>query len=360
MDANKHSPEVARAQALDADGRHDAAIDLLANAAQRGDVAATTQLAKRIILGDRAPRLRKQGIGLLGDAVKMGGAEAAARLAVIHAAGFDAPPDWRAALHLLMLAAERGWKRAQAQLEVLASMLGNGPSTPQFDSVHATTARSPRSLVEETALRELLIPATGAVVHDDPRICAFPKFVSEPVCDHLIERARPKLERARVYDADRQTDFVDESRTNSAAAFNIMEADLVHLMVQARMSVGCGQPVNHMEAATVLHYAVGETIGTHYDFVDPAHPGYAEEIRRFGHRVITFLVYLNAGYEGGETVFPRLGVSHPGRRGEGLFFVNTHADGRADLRTLHSGLPPTRGEKWVFSQFVRNRPELIE
>jgi prolyl 4-hydroxylase len=137
-----------------------------------------------------------------------------------------------------------------------------------------------------------------------------------------------------------------------------MEADLVQLMVQARMSVGCGQPMSHMEASTVLHYAVGETIGNHYDFVDPAHPGYAEEIRRFGNRVVTFLVYLNVGYEGGDTVFPRLGLSHSGQRGEGLYFVNTDENGQANLRTLHNGRPPTRGEKWVFSQFVRNRPEL--
>jgi prolyl 4-hydroxylase len=116
--------------------------------------------------------------------------------------------------------------------------------------------------------------------------------------------------------------------------------------------------MSHMEAATVLHYAVGETIGDHFDFVDPAHPGYAEEIRRFGHRVVTFLVYLNSGYEGGETVFPRLGLEHSGQRGEGLFFVNTLADGQPNLRTLHNGRPPTRGEKWVFSQFIRNRPEL--
>jgi hypothetical protein len=131
-------------------------------------------------------------------------------------------------------------------------------------------------------------------------------------------------------------------------------------MIQARMAAGCGQPARHMEAPTVLHYAVGETIENHYDFIDPAHPGYAEEIRRSGNRVITFLVYLNDGYEGGCTVFPRLGVEHAGRRGEGLFFVNTGPDGHADLRTLHSGRPPTRGEKWVFSQFVRDRPELIE
>lgn len=356
MNVAAHSPAVTRAESLDADGRHEEAIDELANAAQRGDVEATTRLAKRIIVGDRAPRLRRQGIDLLGDAVKRGGAEAAARLAVIHAAGAVAPPDWVAALRLLMLAAERGWDSARAQLEVLGSMIGNDVTGEQRAG---RPSSSPGALIGAAHLRELLTPAAGTVLHDDPRICAFPSFVSGPVCDWLIDRARGKLERARVYDAHRQTDYVDDSRTNSFAVFNVMEADLVQLMVQARMAVGCGQPMSHMEASTVLHYAIGETIGYHYDFVDPAHPNYAEEIRRFGNRVVTFLVYLNAGYEGGETVFPRIGFEHSGRRGEGLFFVNTLPDGQADLRTLHSGLPPTRGEKWVFSQFVRNRPELL-
>jgi prolyl 4-hydroxylase len=335
---------IARAQAFDADGRHDDAINELANAAQRGDAEAMTQLAKRIIVGDRAPRLRRQGIGLLGDAVKMGSAEAADRLAVIHASGVAAAPDWPAALASLTLAAERGWAPARAQLEVLASMLTAGEAT---------------ALTTEASLRQLLVPEAGRVIHEDPRICNFPSFVSERVCDWLIERARGRLERARVYDAHRNADVVDDSRTNSFAVFNAMEADLVHLLVQTRMSAGCGQRVSHMEASTVLHYAVGQTIGHHYDFVDPAHPGYADEVRTRGHRVATFLVYLNEGYEGGETIFPRIGVRHAGRRGEGLLFINTLPDGQANLLTLHSGEPPTQGEKWVFSQFVRDRAEPV-
>lgn len=338
------SPAVARADALDAEGRHDDAINELALAAQRGNVEAITRLAKRLIIGDRAPRLTRQGIGLLNDAVKMGGAEAADRLAIIHAAGGLGPPDWRSALRLLFLAAERGWAPAREQLEVLASM----------------TSRGPAALLEDASLRELLVPGPGRLVHDDPRIAAYPRFVSDRVCDWLIERARGRLERARVYDVVTQTDIVADSRTNSFAVFNIVESDLVQQMVQARMSVSCGQPMSHMEAATVLHYAVGEQIGNHYDFVDPAQPGYEEEIARRGHRVVTFLVYLNEGYEGGETVFPTLGVSHRGQRGEALLFVNTHADGQPDLRMVHNGRPPTSGEKWLFSQFIRNRPEISQ
>ncbi len=331
---------------------------MLASAAQRGDVEATTQLAKRIIVGDRAPRLRPQGIGLLRDAVNRGGAEAADRLAVIVAAGADGPPDWRAALRLLGVAAERGFESSRAQLDVLASMLGDEAEQPKAAASNGDAVRVAGIIAEDAQLRRLLVPAGGSMLHADPRICTFAGFVSAAACDWLIERARSRLERARVYDALEQTDFVDESRTNSSAIFHMMDADLVHLMVQARMAVACGLPVSHMEAATVLHYAVGEAIENHYDFVDPSHPRYDQEIRRFGNRAVTFLVYLNADYEGGATVFPRLDLSHTGRRGEGMFFVNTLADGSANLRTLHSGRPPTRGEKWVFSQFVRNRSQM--
>lgn len=340
------SAAVVRARELDAAGRHDDAINELAVAAQRKDVDATTQLAKRIIIGDRAPRLREQGIGLLRDAVNMGGAEAAERLAVIVASGGLGAPDWAAALRLLILAAERGSADAREQLVALASMLR--------DDASAATARG---IMESADLRKLLVPGPGTVINEDPRIGVFPAFVTERVCARLIERSRGKLERARVYDAFTHTDFVDESRTNSAAMFNLMDADMVHMLVQARMSLAAGLPVSHMEAPTVLHYGVGETIGNHYDFVDPAHAGYAEEIAQFGNRSITFLVYLNVGgYTNGDTVFPHVGLSHPGQTGEGLLFVNTHADGTPNLRTLHNGQPPTSGEKWIFSQFIRNRP----
>lgn len=352
---NSYSSAVDRARALDAEGRHDDAINELAAAAQASDIEATTQLAKRIIVGDRAPRLPQQGISLLQDAVGLGGAEAAERLAIIAVSGIAGAPDWQAALRLLGLAAERGWTPALSQLEVLASM-----SRDAAGASHAiVAARTAGELLAAIDLKELLKPGAGNVVHADPHIRSFPNFLNDSACDWLINRARPRLTRALVYDVVSQTSFADSSRTNSYAVFNRMEADMVQLMIQARMSVACGQPISHMEAPTVLHYAIGEEIGNHYDFVDPAKPSYAEDVRRFGHRVITFLIYLNEGYQGGETQFPKLGVSHSGRRGEGLFFVNVLPDDQADVRTLHGGRPPIAREKWVFSQFIRNRPELV-
>jgi prolyl 4-hydroxylase len=145
------------------------------------------------------------------------------------------------------------------------------------------------------------------------------------------------------------------TRTNTAAAFNMLETDFVCVLVQLRMAACLGIPFRQFEPITVLHYDEGEEITDHFDFVDPNLPTYAQEIAERGQRVVTFLVYLNDDYGCGETAFPRLGISHKGRLGEGLFFVNALADGSADVRTLHAGRSPVKGEKWIISQFVRDR-----
>jgi hypothetical protein len=78
--------------------------------------------------------------------------------------------------------------------------------------------------------------------------------------------------------------------------------------------------------------------------VSPEIPNYEQEIEKNGQRVLTFLVYLNDDYDGGETDFPGLGIAHKGRRGQGLFFVNALDDNEPDLRTVHTGRAPTKGE----------------
>jgi prolyl 4-hydroxylase len=139
--------------------------------------------------------------------------------------------------------------------------------------------------------------------------------------------------------------------------FNVVLADLVSVLVQVRMCASTGVPFRHLEPLSVLHYAVGEQISEHFDFVDPLQtPDYERELAENGQRILTFLVYLNDDYEGGKTEMPLLGVSHRGQKGEGIFFVNSLPNGDPDRRTVHAGRPPTRGEKWVVSQFMRSRP----
>ncbi len=115
------SADVERAEQCDATGAHSDAITHLAAGARKHDVEAMTRLGKRLLVGDRAPCLPKDGAGLIAEASRRGGAEAAAVLAVLYAVGASRGHDVQAGLESLIVAAERGWPAAQAQLEVLAA-----------------------------------------------------------------------------------------------------------------------------------------------------------------------------------------------------------------------------------------------
>ena len=105
----------------------------------------------------------------------------------------------------------------------------------------------------------------------------------------------------------------------------------------------------------VLHYETGQQFAPHFDFIDPDLPQLRADLARRGQRVATFLLYLNDDHEGGETAFPDLGWRHRGRKGDALMFWNVDPAGAPDRRTRHAGLSPTRGEKWLLSQWIRAR-----
>jgi prolyl 4-hydroxylase len=200
-----------------------------------------------------------------------------------------------------------------------------------------------------------LTPPPGQTLCPNPLVRVFPQFVPDSVCAWLIEQARPHLKRALIYDPVGGKDIADHMRTNSAAGFDLMHADVVQAAVQWRMSTAVGVPIEHMEGPTVLHYAIGEQITNHYDFVNPRIQNYQAEIEKRGQRIVTFLVYLNDDYEGGETDFPEIGLRYHGAKGNGIFFTNALPNGAPDLRMVHAGLPPKDNEKWLMSQFIRNR-----
>jgi hypothetical protein len=93
----------------------------------------------------------------------------------------------------------------------------------------------------------------------------------------------------------------------------------------------------------------------HHDFGDPAEPGYARQVADYGQRVLTVLIYLNDDYEGGETDFPLVSWRYKGKTGDAILFHNVLLSGQPDRRMLHAGLPPSTGEKWLFSQWARSR-----
>jgi hypothetical protein len=143
-------------------------------------------------------------------------------------------------------------------------------------------------------------------------------------------------------------------RPFNAAQFNILDTDLVLIILRARMAATTGVAARTLEDTNVLHYAIGQEFRNHCDYLDPRVPGLEAGIARTGQRVFTFLIYLNDDFVGGETAFARLGWQFKGRPGDALLFRNVSETDVPDPRTLHAGLPPLTGEKWLLSQWIRS------
>lgn len=342
------SPELALAAEHDAAGRHHEAIDALARATQAGDLDATVALGLRLLVGDRGPYLPKEGVRFLADALKGGHAEAALRLAPLAALGAHMAQSWSDALGMLALAAERGSNAAQGQLLALAAP----------EPAALAGAVDWRRVAESVDVRAWLVAPPGEVLHERPTVSSFPELATDPVCEWLMRRAHGRLRRALIYDRAQGATVTDHMRSNSIVGFDLADLDVVQAALQRRMASACGVPVLHAEGPTILHYSVGEQITNHTDFLNPGIGEYERLIEQYGERIVTFLLYLNDDYDGGETDFPRIGVRHRGRRRGGLFFTNALSNGKPDVRMVHAGLPPTRGEKWIVSQFFRSLPAL--
>jgi len=290
------------------------------------------------LLGDGAASLA-EGVARAEADARNGVPAASHLLATLAAAGIGMPQSWPDALNHLANAARGGSLSAQGQLEVLGTNRGAPGGDPWT------------ALAASARIAEWTAPCTKRVLNAAPRTVAIAGFLPTRACDWLIGLARGRVKPALVYNPDGSPAVEAGSRSNSFIEFGILNCDVVVLLVRQRIAATIGVPVGALENSQVLHYEVGQQFARHFDYLDPALPEVAER----GQRIVTFLVYLNEAFDGGETDFPRLALRHKGAAGDALYFGNLDAAGAPDPRTLHAGLAPTRGEKWLFSQWIRSR-----
>jgi len=275
-------------------------------------------------------------------------------LAVKAAEGVDVPQDWARALDLLHRSAELGSRLAQAELAGLSGRWALAQDIFAGEAVAESQWSGLRSSID---LAKWLEPPSRPDLSEGPRIGVVEQIAATEMCDWLVARARARLKPAKIKDRGTGESNVSNLRTNSACLFRRPDSDLIVAILRARMAEVTATRVAAMEIPSVLHYAEGQEFAPHYDItINPDSPDYGDRLAKGDQRVLTFLIYLNDDYEGGETEFPALGERWKGRKGEGLFFWNVQPNGALDERTLHAGLPVTKGEKWVLSQWVGGQP----
>ena len=256
---------------------------------------------------------------LFAKAAAAGRRDAAVIFTNLVASGVGGPRDWAAAVRFLESLAPSG-RRSRRELEIVRAM-------------------------RLTAMGDPADPPRGERLCEAPEVVRFPGLFTAAECAYLIEAAEPMLAPSVVVDAKTGRQVRDPVRTSDGAGFTWpLETLPVHAL-NRRIAAASGTAPEQGEPLQVLRYRPSDQYRTHFDAI----PGFANQ------RTHTMLVWLNDGYEGGETRFPTPGLALRFPAGDAILFRNVGADGRRDPAAGHAGLPVTRGEKLIASRWIRER-----
>ena len=320
----------------------------LTKLAESGDRDAQLSLARDLLTAKQASQTDLfKAISLIESASTAGNGDATAMRALFEAMGVSRSQSWQHAFDLLQLAAEQGSEAARLQLLLLSA----SDDSPEAVGAERDFWAKKRDAV---SVERLLAHPPRQSLYNGPRIRVIEGFASPGECRWLIDRARDTLKSALVFDLSGQQ-VLDPGRTNKGTDFQLTDMDVVIEVVRARIAAATHIPVPVFEPVQVLHYSVGQEFKRHHDFLEPGNPHHQEQLRSHGQRIATFLIYLNEDFEGGETEFSQIGLRYRGKTGDAIFWANCDMEGRPDPMTLHAGLPPTSGEKWILSQWIRDR-----
>jgi prolyl 4-hydroxylase len=185
---------------------------------------------------------------------------------------------------------------------------------------------------------------------DAPVVRVLENLLTPDECDALIGEATPRLARALTVDVD-GSHRTDQRRTSQGMFFHIGETPVVQ-RIEQRIADLLAIPVNHGEGLQILHYQPGQEYEPHFDWFNPEQPGFSAVTARGGQRIASVVMYLNTPEEGGGTAFPRIGLTVTALRGSAVYF----AYDTGDDASLHAGLPVIKGEKWIATKWLRERP----
>ncbi len=208
-------------------------------------------------------------------------------------------------------------------------------------------------LLSSFSLRRNSCPENFKKISDSPLVYTCDQFLSDEECEHLIEIAKPSLARSTVVDLNSLDNQLDSRRTSLGMFLPYNIKDETVKRIEKRIAKVTAIPRENGENMQILYYGVGAEYQPHFDYFDPDTVGGLAQYNRGGQRVATLMVYLNTPKQGGETIFPRVGLKVVPKKGKALLFYSVDAEGNSDPMSFHGGAPVLMGEKWVVTRWLR-------
>lgn len=198
-------------------------------------------------------------------------------------------------------------------------------------------------------------------------------------CDLLINSAKDKLVTSKIMNIDENNNYInkEDNKVRTSTQAWLEHDDFPNIKNKTLNLVNKYLKYNKVntkqfENIQVANYKPGAQYKEHYDICHPisAYPEHIEtckqEFKIQGSvRFITVIYYLNDGFNGGETHFPKLNISIKPKKGKALIFFNCNLESDSNKTGLcniidksqHAGLPVLKGgktdQKWIANVWIR-------
>ncbi len=294
-------------------------------------------------------------VGLLEEGGRAGDAGCLVELATWYLGGQIVPRDLAKSREYFRLAGEAGHQEARSiYVALLSNGTGGAANWQGALSLLTNLAASDKDAAEQLVLiGKMAIDDAGdpiGVPSPDPlsvapEVSLFPQLLTSEECRYLIARAELSFQPSVIVDPASGQLRPHPVRTSENAFFPwIDETPAIHA-INRRIAAASGSNVHSGEPLQILRYRPGQEYRPHHDALPHTD----------NQRILTMLVYLNDGYEGGETLFLSTGLKVKGRVGDAILFRNADAQGRPDPLAQHAGLPVTAGEKLLASRWIHEK-----
>ena len=185
-----------------------------------------------------------------------------------------------------------------------------------------------------------------------PTVVVQDNVASPQECQYLINLAEKiGLQKNKVNGKGKQTE--DDKIRTSEGVFIPSGSDQTLDEIVERLSAIARVPSSKAEPITIQRYTVGQEYKPHWDaWPTDVKVEQPPELEDAGNRSVTLLLYLNDS-DGGSTGFPNLGFVVQAMQGRILMFGNLDENKEPHPLSLHMGMSPDSGEKWVMTIWFR-------
>lgn len=206
-------------------------------------------------------------------------------------------------------------------------------------------------LVAPIFCKEKVISNFTTIDADDYTVEEIPNFLSKQECDTIMRISTNKLFQSEVFVKD--GDVADANvRISKQCWLKDTDDELIQKISQ-RIAERTNTEIALQEEMQIVKYDSSGFYKPHYDACDSTTQDYCERMNKgMGPRYITFIMYLNDGFEGGETIFPNIDRKIVPEMGKAAIFYNVNKDGLLLEKSLHGGMNVINGEKWIANKWI--------